>query len=397
MAGGCMAVSPEFSIADLGHARELELPLASALLSHENLADRKPSNSAPEFLDLFQQVINGLDEQIALVDDHWNILAVNDAWVRTAADYGYSELQPGTNYLDFCHARADEGHSAAGLAAAGIVDMDATGKDYFHFLYEGSDRWEGHAFKLCINRLSFAGRTFGTVTRYDVTELINLRRLREGFSHTLIEGQAEERRRIARELHDSTMQLLVGLSLAVGQLKRSRKPKATLDIVAEMESLLGEAQQEIRSISYLAHPPLLRDMGLGQALEALVEGFSKRTGLRLSLHLDPELRISWRSAEVALYRIAQEALSNIHRHAHATDGTIGLYVRKSMIHIVVVDNGIGMPPHVRHGVGLPSMRARVAELGGRMRMRPASPGTILIASLPKGPGFSATGDLSFGK
>lgn len=388
-----MAVSPEFSIAELD--ADLELPPAAAILSNAALAGR--SNSEPEFLALFQQVINGLAEQIALVDDQWKILAVNDAWVRTAALYGYSALKPGTNYLDFCRARAGEGHAPAALAAAGILEMDDAGRDGFHFLYEGSDRWEGHAFKLCVNRLNFAGRSFATVTRYDVTELVNLRRLREGFSHSMIEGQAEERRRIARELHDSTMQLLVGLSLAVGQLKRAPKPKATLDIVAEMESLLGEAQQEIRSISYLAHPPLLRDMGLGQALEALVDGFSKRTGLRLSLHIEPDLKVSWRSAEVALYRIAQEALSNIHRHAHATDGAIGLYVRKSMIHIVVLDNGIGMPPHVRHGVGLPSMRARVAELGGRMSIRSASPGTMLIASLPKTPRFSATGDLSVGK
>ena len=392
-----MSVSPEFSIADLSHKMDLDLPSVAAVISQETLARRVPSNSEPDFLALFQQVINGLAEQIALVDDQWNILAVNDAWVRTAALYGYSALQPGTNYLAFCRARAAEGHSAAGLAADGIVDMDISGKDSFHYLYEGSDRWEGHAFKLCINRLNFAGRAFATVTRYDVTELVGLRRMREGFSHSLIEGQSEERRRIARELHDSTMQLLVGLSLAVGQLKRARKPKATLDIVAEMESLLGEAQQEIRSISYLAHPPLLRDMGLGQALETLVEGFSKRTGLRLSLHLDPDFKVAWRSAEVALYRIAQEALSNIHRHAHATDGAIGLYVRKSMIHIVIIDNGVGMPSHVRHGVGLPGMRARVAELGGRMNIRSGSPGTMLIASLPIGPGFSATGDLSFAK
>ena len=392
-----MAVAPEFSITEMDRAVDLDLPLAGALLSHETLADHSAANEQPEFLALFQQVINGLAEQIALVDDRWTILAVNDAWVRTAALYGYSTLQPGTNYLEFCKERAAEGHSAAGLAAAGIEKMDSGGENSFHYLYEGSDRWEGHAFKLCINRLNFAGRSFATITRYDVTELVNLRRLREGFSHSMIEGQSEERRRIARELHDSTMQLLVGLSLAVGQLKRAGKPKTTLDIVAEMESLLGEAQQEIRSISYLAHPPLLRDMGLGHALAALVEGFSKRTGLRLSFHLEPGFQISWRSAEVALYRIAQEALSNIHRHAHATDGVIGLYERKSMVHIVIVDNGIGMPNHVRHGVGLPSMRARIAELGGRMSIRSGSPGTKLIASLPKGAGFAATGDLSFAK
>ena len=110
------------------------------------------------------------------------------------------------------------------------------------------------------------------MTRYDVTELVQLRRQREVFGHSLMEGQAEERRRIAREIHDSTLQLLTGLGLAVGQLKRTQGSGETLNIVADMEQLLIETHREIRSISYLAHPPLLEEMGLTGALQALVEG-----------------------------------------------------------------------------------------------------------------------------
>jgi signal transduction histidine kinase len=368
--------------------------------SDDSLAKQRASPGEPEvavqpaFVDVFQQLINGLPEQIALVDEHWKILAVNEAWSRTAALYGYYALAPGANYFDFLHDKAAEGHSSAAPVVDGILEMEKGVRDSFRFFYHGSDRWEGHTFQLCVNRLEIAGRIFATITRYDVTELVQLRRMREGFSHSLIEGQSEERRRIAREIHDSTLQLLAGLGLSLGQLKRTSQPNQTIEIVADMEKLLGEAQREIRSISYLAHPPLLRELGLAEALQALVEGYGRRTGLRVSLHLDPELKVSWRPAEVAIYRMVQEALSNIHRHAHATDVAVGLYARRSMVHAVVVDNGIGIPANVRHGVGLPSMRARIAELGGRLISRTASPGTMLIASLPACPGIRATGDLS---
>jgi len=345
-------------------------------------------------IEVFQQIINGLPEQIALLDSDWNILAVNDAWIKTAALYGFFELQPGTNYYEFCQAQSAKGHSSAGIVAVGIREMGAGLRDSFRFVYHGSDRWEGFAFQLCVNRLEIAGQTFATVTRYNITELLELRRLREGFSHSLIEGQAEERRRIARELHDSTMQLLVALGLSLGQIKRARKPEVTVDVVAEMELLLGEAQRELRSISYLAHPPLLEEKGLADALQGLVEGFGRRTQLPVSLRIEGDVQIPWRPAEVAIYRMAQEALSNIHRHAHATEASVSLCRRKDMVHAVVADNGIGMPTQVRYGVGLPGMRERLGELGGRLTVRRASPGTTLIASLPMDSRIRAVGDLA---
>jgi signal transduction histidine kinase len=345
-------------------------------------------------VDVFQQLINGLPEQIALTDEHWNILAVNHAWTKTAAQYDYFDLLPGTNYLKFCQAKAEEGHTAAGIVARGIAEIDAGTRESYRFVYHGSDRWEGHAFQLCINRLEISGQTFATVTRYDVTEVVQLRRLREGFSHSLIEGQAEERRRIAGEVHDSTMQLLAGLGLALGQLKRTRKSNTTVEIIADMEQLLGEAHREIRSISYLAHPPLLKELGLASALRQLVDGFSRRTGLSVSLQIDEKPEYCWRNAEVCLYRVIQEALSNIHRHAHATGAAVVLTIRRQMIHVVVADNGIGMPDEIRQGVGLSSMKQRILEFGGRLTLRSASPGTILIASVPWQSQIRSVGDLA---
>ncbi|MFL6853871.1 MAG: sensor histidine kinase [Sphingomicrobium sp.] len=349
--------------------------------------------SEPTFIDVFQQLIDGLPEQIALLDESWNILAVNEAWTKTAALYGYAALQPGTNYVEFCKARVTEGHEAARPAVEGIRQIDSGACSSFRYLYDGNDRWEGHTFQLCINRLEIAGRTLATVTRYDVTEVVQLRRARESYGHSFMEGQAEERRRMAREIHDSTLQLLTGLGLVLGQLKRARAGSETLDIVAEMEALLLETHRDIRAISFLAHPPLLNDMGLPDALRGFVDGFGRRTGLSVSLNIDDEQGVNWRPADV-LFRVVQEALSNVHRHAHASNVAIGLFGRRSMYHVVITDDGIGMPTHVWRGVGLTSMRERLSELGGRLTVRAARPGTTVIASVPANPRIRAVGDLA---
>ena len=346
----------------------------------------------PAFVETFQQVIDGLPEQIALVDEDWVILAVNPAWTKTAELYGYEELTPGTNYLGFCEKVAKQGHAPAGIAAKGIRAMKRSGKPSFGFVYIGKDRWEGFAFQLCVKRIEVAGRTLYTVTRYDVSELVHLRQMREEFSHSLIEHQEEERRRMAREVHDSTMQQLASLGLSLGQIKRSRGLKARTDIVDEMEDLLEQIQRELRAVAFLAHPPVVRELGLAKALRQLAGGFGRRSGLHIEVEAD-EPSVS-PAAEVAIYRMVQEALSNVHRHAQATEVAIGLHQRRSTLHVTVADNGVGMPVKLRIGVGLSSLRERVEEIGGRLMIRAGKPGTILMASVPLHGDTLAVGDLA---
>jgi two-component system NarL family sensor kinase len=344
----------------------------------------------PDFVGVFQKLIDGLPEQIALLDDEWQILAINKAWVKTAALYGYSALRPGTNYFEFLRDMATLGHNAAKLVVEGILDMARGGADSFNLSYAGSDQWEGHTFHLRLNQIEIENRKFFTVTRYDVTELMQLRRLREGYSFSLIEGQAEERRKMAREIHDSTAQLLAGLGLTLAQLKRTRRSNRTMEIVLEMEQLLAEAQREIRSISYLTHPPHLSERGLTEALRKLTDGYARRTDLAIHLNIVPEQEIAWPVVEAAIYRLVQEALSNIHRHAKATEVHVGIYVRQTTIHAVIADNGVGIAPDAALGVGIPGMRTRFRELGGRLRVRATYPGTVVIASVPREPSISST-------
>jgi signal transduction histidine kinase len=353
------------------------------------------ANGQPvDFIDVFQQLINGLPEQIALVDENWMILAVNKAWTKTAALYGYEALLPGSNYLLFCELRASEGHGAAVPAVEGMKEIDSGARDSFSYIYEGNDRWAGHSFQLSVNRLTIGGTTVATVTRYDVTELAGLRRMRAEFSESLILGQAEERRRIGREIHDSTLQLVASLGLGLGQLKRSTKPRQTLDIVADMEHLLSEVHHEIRAISYLAHPPLLAEMGLQSALKALAEGFGRRAGIAISVRFDGDTDLNSRGAQVAMYRIVQECLSNAHRHAGAKNVAVGLFGRRSMVHAAVVDDGVGLPEVIPNGVGLPGMRARLADMGGRLSIHRLDHGAMIVASLPRDATLRPTGDLA---
>ena len=305
------------------------------------------------------------------MDEHWSILAVNRAWTKAAAVYDY-DLAPGANYLHYCERRGAEGHSAAAVAAGGAVDVASGSKDTFSYVYHGRDLWEGYAFQLCISRVEIHGRKFATIARYDVSELIKLRQLRENFSDVLIEGQAEERRRVARDVHDSTMQILVALDLSIGQLMRQRDPRASHDVSVGDEELIDQAQLELRSIAFLAYPPPLKELGLIDALRSLTDGYGRHTELNLSLHIHASLQDDWCSLEVVIYRVVQEALSNIHRHSNATDVWVGLIRRRGMLHAVVRDDGIGISAAYSPGVGLRSMRARLAEHGGRSIVRPAS-------------------------
>ena len=371
----------------------VDFPLVDLLVDFPDPIADLPglAGADPAFVETFQQIINGLPEQIALLDENWIILAVNPAWTKTAALYDYGELTPGTNYLAFCEKVAAQGHAPAAIAAKGIRQMEQDGAPSFGFIYHGRDRWEGSAFQLCVKRIDVAGRIMYAVTRYDVTELVRLRKMREEFGQSLIEHQTEERRRMAREVHDSTMQQLASLALSLGQIRRSKNSKVRTDIVDEMEELLGQIQRELRAVAFLAHPPIVSELGLAKALRQLAAGFASRSGLNITVNAEEPLLSP--ATEGAVYRMVQEALSNVHRHAHATNVAISLHQRRSVLHVSIADNGIGMPAKLLAGVGLASLRERIDEIGGRLTIRAAKPGTILRASVPSHGETRAIGDL----
>jgi signal transduction histidine kinase len=212
-------------------------------------------------------------------------------------------------------------------------------------------------------------------------------------SEKLLSAQEEERERIAIELHDSTSQHLVALGLGVARLRRLLGAGAGMeDVLDDMSSAVQEAVREIRVFSYLMKPPCLARDGLEMTARAFVKGFGSRTGLNALFH--SEGPVDGVSADVrhAAFRVIQEALSNVYRHAHATGVEVQLAVRGGVFTLRVADDGKGFAPPaddaaapVSLGVGIAGMRARVEQLCGELDICGAGPGTVVTARVPAAP------------
>ncbi len=203
----------------------------------------------------------------------------------------------------------------------------------------------------------------------------------------IIDTQEEERSRVARELHDGISQMLVGVRYALELTRR----KLSLAQAPASESLqkgidgLGGAIQEVRRISRDLRPGVLDDLGLGPALQALTDDFSSRTGIVCTFETVVFRNRLDQEARIALYRIAQEALTNIERHADATSVFVSLKGNRKGGLLVVRDNGAGMqwpPPKGARGLGLRNMAERIEQLGGTLKVTSGSDGTTIAAQVP---------------
>ena len=348
---------------------------------------KSPGTTIAETL---QQLIDDLPEQIAILDEECAIIAGNAAWKQAVEEHGHPDAQPGHNYRAFCARKAGEGYEPAIEALSALDDIYSGKRDSWQLTYSGGEAWAGREYQICFHRLRLAERNVVSITRFDLTEVIELRRAKEELTSSLSEERSSERRRIARELHDSTSQLLTAMGLVLGRLNRQLPEVEASGLVGEMQQLLGEIHREIRSFSHLAHPPSLEKLGLGVALASLVEGFGRRSGIETAFRMHGASSTMSRLVEGMIYRIAQEALSNVHRHAHASKVDVQLHHRRSCTHFIVADNGVGIAPEIlsglgRTGVGLASMRSRLSEVGGRLSIRNLSPGTAILVSVPATP------------
>jgi signal transduction histidine kinase len=218
-------------------------------------------------------------------------------------------------------------------------------------------------------------------------ELLN-KELRN-LSSNLIATQDDERRRIARELHDSLGQELSAAKMMVDKIISLNRSTESMKEATEISNLIDHAIQQVRSISYLLHPPLLDEIGLQSALQFYLEGFTKRSGIEVFLDVKPSSfpRLAL-EMETAIFRIIQEAVTNVFRHSGAREAWVTLTRDDEQIVGTVRDNGKGLAEGVlegkpdRIGVGIGGMRQRVKEFGGDLRIGNASPGTIVEVSVP---------------
>ena len=233
-------------------------------------------------------------------------------------------------------------------------------------------------------------RVIATFT--DITDLKNAERSIHQLSTELLKLQDEERRRIGRELHDGMAQTVLAVNLSLAQLRQSAQPlnDASHRALEKARELLQQMSREIRTLSYLLHPPLLDDLGLVSALKEYVNGFSERSGIETSLELLTSFRRLPQMAETAFFRITQESLANIQRHSGSQHAQVTLREDPDCVTLEITDFGSGMivpsngTPHrgqPRLGVGIPGMRERMAQLGGSLEIDSSAGGTTVRAKI----------------
>jgi signal transduction histidine kinase len=210
-------------------------------------------------------------------------------------------------------------------------------------------------------------------------------------SSRLLRAQDEERRRIARELHDSVGQYLTALKINVDILARSSLGARIDQVLAESSGLLDQALTETRTISHLLHPPLLDESGFASAARWYVDGLAKRSGIQVNLEIPEDLARLPHAVELGLFRVLQESLTNVHRHSASPSVDIRLNLDADHVILEVRDYGCGISQElVRRfqedgtgvGIGLAGMRERVSELGGHLAVSSADPGTVVTVSMP---------------
>lgn len=207
----------------------------------------------------------------------------------------------------------------------------------------------------------------------------------------LMKIQDEERRRIARELHDSAGQTLTVLGLGLAQLVQTAEVTAP-DLAKEgkkIEEVVQQLSREIRTTSYLLHPPLLDELGLVSALNWYVDGLSQRSGIVVNLDMADGLGRLPSDMELAIFRLVQECLTNIHRHSGSKTADIRMFLKDESLHVDVSDRGKGIPPErlaeIRSGgsgVGIRGMQERLRQFGGAMTIDATSSGTRVLAVVP---------------
>jgi signal transduction histidine kinase len=232
-----------------------------------------------------------------------------------------------------------------------------------------------------------------------IDELRGAERTTRALAASLVRAQDEERRRIARDLHDSTGQNLIAATLIAGRLE-SMLPASAAPALRQLEDVLQQSIREVRTVSYLLHPPLLDEAGLGLALRNFAEGYTERSGITVGLDIAPDMERLPPDTELILFRVVQEALTNVSRHSGSRTARIRLEHRSTAggrdVVLTIEDRGKGMPHAGRlhgiaglararlsvQGVGLASMRERLHQIGGRLEIDSAVGHTTLKAVVP---------------
>lgn len=253
--------------------------------------------------------------------------------------------------------------------------------------------------QLSLKPIQLGGMTTAMVAATEVTELVEKNKALQATQESLhllsariLQLQDQERRRIARDLHDITGQELAVVVMSLNQLANNLENPGlnARQILGDAVELARKIEDEIRTLSYLLHPPLLDEFGLRSALNWYVEGFSKRSGIEVAVETPRDLPRLSVEKETALFRVVQESLTNVLRHSNSSKARIRIRLNGGSIRLSVDDEGRGISREAlakisegtASGVGTLGMRERLQQLGGTLKFRPRAKGTQVVATLP---------------
>ena len=230
-------------------------------------------------------------------------------------------------------------------------------------------------------------------TSNDIEDLKRAEQELRRLTGEILRLQDEERRRIARDLHDSTGQDLVALTTYLSELRGSIPPSSRKlrKLASQCKALANHCIREVRTLSYLLHPPMLDEAGLEDAIRHYVGGFTKRTGIVVELEISPRLGRMDPHVELALFRVVQESLTNIQRHSGSPQAKIRIERAPGKVTLEISDKGSGISGGLRRrngkipfvlGVGIPSMRQRLTAIGGQLDIESSSGGTTVRVTIP---------------
>jgi signal transduction histidine kinase len=263
-------------------------------------------------------------------------------------------------------------------------------------VHDQSHRFDSEDLRVMTNLATFASAAYRTLQYLNSAKLANERLESQVKSRTtalrhlsthLLRSQDEERRRIARELHDSLGQYLTGIKMDLESLRRSDAPGKDEILSSALESV-ERSLVETRTLSCLLHPPLLDEVGFTSAARWYTDEFAKRSGIKVKMDLPGGVDLLPELARITLFRILQESLTNVHRHSGSAAVDVRLSASKDKAVLTVTDFGRGMPVESIQGsqnyfgVGLSGMRERVSDLGGNFEIESGENGTAVTVSIP---------------
>lgn len=344
-----------------------------------------------EALALLHATLEQINARIAILDPSGGVIEANEAWlafVRTHAP----ATPPAERDVPTCRKLQLPDDTSEGVDMLAAFLAVARGqRTRCKCVYQVRENGAERIYEFSATRIEAHGSVHVLVSHEDLTDLRDANIAAQELSKQVSEIQEDERQRIAGELHDTTGQHLIAISLNAMSLRREMTVSSRVErLIEDIERSAEEAQHEIRLLSYLLYPPQLEQDGARQAIEHYVEGFARRANLQVRHRVTDAVDELPLDLQRSVLRIIQEAMANVHRHAEATSVSVTVHQDVRGLYVEVRDDGRGMPQakhgygevRPRLGVGIPGMRARLRQFNGSLHIESSHKGTVLKARIP---------------